>query len=680
MRQIKALIWNEWQRQRSLIYLLSAIVIGLWLLAFVLLGLDIYAETVSRFLAAAAIGLPLLFCFVLADGFGHEYDRNTTPFLGGLPVSPAKIFWSKYLYSLTIFSVLTFFSLQLIRSQISFDSFCIIVGANKKDIPLLATLLIVLPFLFHAAVFFFALVGRSSGNGIAALLLLPLVVTCTLPWLALALVWVPAVNVHGFMVFLAADGLVLTVVFVVMAYYLWTRRLSCGRSVGKPLWWTAAATMVLPWVGFAVTYGITALEMKMAYRTAENAGMVLDPRQFQTLLAPGETDITPRLAGIKKALDDFKLPDEAAGLADETFLLRIFRGKQKTLPLTPENSRLAAQALLENPDFNHLTATLREIAAIPNARMKAKFSGLAGQERFWVDFDTLQKGVELLLIRSVACRWLGRIREMAECWQDASLLTGSFAAENFWVSGSVQSRLRADICKTVIANAVLAPDFIPLYRNLISDLDHLDFSSGRNDASFLPLLWKHEPNRAIDGFMSGERILFIPPTGMPEASPWQKILRLIALPRTQHRIAQDMRTQAAMYTLFQQAMNTPCYKDIKERHDAVLKKYSTGRFTFKNNSSFITSYFYCRSLQAADKAALALLIYRIEHGAFPKKLAELKGILPEIPVSAFSGKPLEYRRDGTGFILADQDIPSGLSCKFTLRYQPWPGKTTKEHK
>lgn len=66
-------------------------------------------------------------------------------------------------------------------------------------------------------------------------------------------------------------------------------------------------------------------------------------------------------------------------------------------------------------------------------------------------------------------------------------------------------------------------------------------------------------------------------------------------------------------------------------------------------------------LQAEDRAntdyalvqlAAALAVYRAENGAYPEKLDVLvPGVLPQLPVDLFHGKPFVYQRDGEGYFL-----------------------------
>ena len=58
------------------------------------------------------------------------------------------------------------------------------------------------------------------------------------------------------------------------------------------------------------------------------------------------------------------------------------------------------------------------------------------------------------------------------------------------------------------------------------------------------------------------------------------------------------------------------------------------------------------ALALAARTGLACKIYKNQNGRYPEDLAALvPGILPEVPVDPFTGKPLVYRLEGEGFII-----------------------------
>jgi hypothetical protein len=56
--------------------------------------------------------------------------------------------------------------------------------------------------------------------------------------------------------------------------------------------------------------------------------------------------------------------------------------------------------------------------------------------------------------------------------------------------------------------------------------------------------------------------------------------------------------------------------------------------------------------ESVCRLAAALRLHKIEHGAYPEKLAALvPDVLPKLPVDPFSGKDYVYRREGKGYIV-----------------------------
>jgi hypothetical protein len=54
----------------------------------------------------------------------------------------------------------------------------------------------------------------------------------------------------------------------------------------------------------------------------------------------------------------------------------------------------------------------------------------------------------------------------------------------------------------------------------------------------------------------------------------------------------------------------------------------------------------------ASRTGLACRLYKSRNGSYPENLeALIPAILNEIPIDPFTGKPLVYRREGTGFIV-----------------------------
>lgn len=105
---LKSLFWKEWREQRLIVFLgMLLILLGysLWL---------IFGTAKFNF----DLIIPLMFCslvpgfglFLGASAFSREREEDNLQFLLSLPVSPAKIFWTKYLAGLLLLVSLIIFS------------------------------------------------------------------------------------------------------------------------------------------------------------------------------------------------------------------------------------------------------------------------------------------------------------------------------------------------------------------------------------------------------------------------------------------------------------------------------------------------------------------------------------------------------------------------------------------
>ncbi len=58
------------------------------------------------------------------------------------------------------------------------------------------------------------------------------------------------------------------------------------------------------------------------------------------------------------------------------------------------------------------------------------------------------------------------------------------------------------------------------------------------------------------------------------------------------------------------------------------------------------------AIMLADRAGLACRLFKNKNGRYPESLDELvPGLLAEVPIDPFTGKPMVYRREGEGFIV-----------------------------
>lgn len=109
-------------------------------------------------------------------------------------------------------------------------------------------------------------------------------------------------------------------------------------------------------------------------------------------------------------------------------------------------------------------------------------------------------------------------------------------------------------------------------------------------------------------------------------------------------------------TLFRQPywQNTATINDMRGLGIASIPhRYPVSRNLFPALPTVLLKVARINSEIIGARLSLALYIYKNQHGAFPDKLESLApAIIKEIPVDPINGKPFEYRRNGSSFVLS----------------------------
>ena len=672
MTGIKALIWNEWRRQQTAVFHCLILLLSIWLIGFLLFTLNIHEKLTAQ-LAATIFGLPILFGFFLAVSPAREFENHTLPYLQSFPVPPGTIFLVQFIFGLIIYLLLCRFAFVLLGTLVDIGR--LPVFQHNRETASLHWLMMVMPFLLYAAMFCFSLAGKQAGNAVAAILILPLLAIGSLPWIAVIFIFTERADANGLWDLLLGDAIFLTFAFVGMSYYLWTRRLSCGRSPAAPLWWATLAVFTVPWLLYAAAWGITRQELHNAFTRADQAGLVLDSRRLPDRRNPSDRDITGKLEEFNTAFTrrQLNLPDKVKTFLQENQLTSPAQPPSRTpSKLTPEENRRAAAYLLNSPESIRLYGFAKEIAHIPNARLHLEYADQESSDRIWQNAFTLETANRMVLARGVACRLEGKVPELLDCWETALSLQDLLAREPYpYLTYCRYLMLRKNL-GAVIAAAEFRPELLPFYRRLLADIDTLDFRTKASSVLDLAEQWRTDPGKIIDACCGNS-------WGLSELSVGQRmVMRVAALPRAQHQLSRMINVPTDFYPLFLAALQTPYFRDLKPEHDRLMMKHHSkwpGQTPRLRNQSMITSYYESRNYLAGDKLALALVIYRTEHGVFPDRLAELvPAILPEIPVSAFTGTPFAYQRIGSGFLI-NENGPYYLEQRspYRLDFQPETG-------
>ena len=165
----------------------------------------------------------------------------------------------------------------------------------------------------------------------------------------------------------------------------------------------------------------------------------------------------------------------------------------------------------------------------------------------------------------------------------------------------------------------------------------------------------------------GERVLFIEAGqyglqgdlrdlgSVFEGSNW---LRSLGLWIIRPLLKRDVRQALPSFEFLETQAKVPYYqsRDVLRARDRQLKERPWYAFLSNMMISDSEAAFMKEAMLEAtmltSRAGLACRLYQSRTGRYPESLEELvPGILAEVPIDPFTGKPLVYRREGEGFIV-----------------------------
>jgi len=215
---IKALIYNEWRQQRSIIS--GLFFADFMILAFGAMLLHLYSNKsiLPAIIIFCSILIPLSYMATLAKTF-KDFSPHGISQLRSLPVSPAQIFWNKFCFTLTI-SV----GLGMISGIIIIMGFGQNYAQQESGVEFLIFCMASLWFI-HVAIFTIPLFNP--------------------PWI---FILVPqfmllASRGKGLFLFMIAE-IIVGIIMLCFGHYLWTRRIAYGLSV-RGLTWIGAGTSII---------------------------------------------------------------------------------------------------------------------------------------------------------------------------------------------------------------------------------------------------------------------------------------------------------------------------------------------------------------------------------------------------------------------------------------------------
>ena len=638
MKPYQALIWNEWRQMRGNVIALAGVTVLLWLVLLAGSADKTFAGYVEMMALPLAIGLPLLYSIVLADSFAREFSQKTDNFLLELPAGTTKIFFCKYLANLAVYLVLIVLKVQLMR---------LIPGRlaelHFEDAVMAAATVFIIWILAHAMVFLASLLGRKTGNGIVAIIILPLPVILLLPGTMAANMFF----VYDETIWSAATLLLTLLVLygfcIGLSWYLWSCRISRGLKIIKPAIMAFSLLLLLPWALYGMAYCYTARQLNEAISEAKQAGMTQD---FAPPV-PASPASKAAVAAIDKLSKEYNkrfLHDAGISLFEK---YRWFKGNFSD---SAEYDKLAktADAVLNAPEVSGLCNIMESIKKSADFRFPPSYRLNPAQIDLKVFYE--QEWIilccdRILSHKAMALAIKGDSRAFFECLDMFDIISAS-TGENL-IGQQKGFKIRMQEGKFRIA-AHFGPDTAEaavLYGKYIKKIDAINLS--KPDAV---LFWVE---KVINSDFT-PKIMFLCGTAY-ETAP-NTLFRWLYLPRLQQSLAAWLKLKIREKGMFERARKSASYQDISADQAKLIKLAAKipGPLKFVYNPEYdlgIFEYFIYKSHFEEFKIYLALKIYRARHGRFPDSLQQLvPEILPEIPINSYTGKSFGYQSDKDGFI------------------------------
>ena len=638
MKPYQALIWNEWRQMRGNVIALAGVTVLLWLLLLAGSADKTFAGYVEMMALPLAVGLPLLYSIVLADSFAREFSQKTDSFLLELPAGTTKIFFCKYLANLAVYLILIVLEVQLMRliPRRHFDEL------HFEDGIMAAAIVVLIWILAHAMVFLTSLLGRKTGNGIVAIIILPLPVILLLPGTMAATMFF----VYDETIWIAATVLLTLLVLygfcIGLSWRLWSCRISRGLKIIKPVIMAFSLLLALPWTLYGMAYCYTAWQLNAAISEAKQAGMTQD----FTPPVPASPSSKAAIAAIDKLSKEYNkkfLNDAGIRLLEK---YRWFNGSSFD---SAEHDELAktADAVLNALEVRSLCSIMESIQKsadfhfTPCYRLnpaQIDLSALFEQEWIIMCCD------RILSHKAMALAVKGDSRAFFECLDMFDIMFATSGENPIGQLGDIK-RMQEDKFRIAAHCGPDTPEAAAHYRRYIKEIDAINLS--RPDAI---LFWVEKVINS--GFTP--KIMFLCGTAY-ETAP-NALFRWLYMPRLQQSLAAWLKLKIRERELFERARKSASYQAISAEENQLIKLAAKlpGPLKSVYNPECdlgIFQYFINKSHFEEFKIYLALKIYRARHGRFPDSLQQLAPeILPEIPINSYTGKSFGYQPDKDGFI------------------------------
>ena len=593
----KTLLWAEW-RQKRFIFIATAIIFGgIWLLTWIAACVfpayqikDAYDNVIGILILLSFYVIPILGLY--DPSMGMNPQKNANSFLFAMPVSPGKIFWTKFITGQAF--LLLFYSVNLALIYLWDQVWGMDPSIKLKDIAFMALLLVPVYWVF----FGISLTTRTK----------------TKPYTVFILSLYYAV-VTGFIVFyVLIDGLLDSVFrhiavsfclsFIIVCLYglfrirhIWEIGVVRNMPITKVSLKESLRLFLISTALFVLTWGYTWINYKSAQTQAIKLGIITsiynkvvpENQNGANFLIQFSKRWEPVWKQIEQNKDYCKLFD-----------------KWKA-PLTDHQKEIIAQ--MKSQQLLDADRYLDQAMNAPHIRITP-----TAQNDWNSGWDELLNAAHYLELKATSAEYKNNTKELfftiddmiklAQIVPDAipDISSGIFYSRACWFA------------------FLLGPDTkdaIDYYQKLLDETEHVNLFSTDDQ-------WN-----TLDAMISTK-------------FPWK------LFPIYLGNQATMLRQYIAEKKLIMQATNglPSIYKKAKK----MVVPTSTHDYF---QSSPIYRYFRYQSRLNLNRIALALKIYRIEHGNFPDSLDKLSpGIFKKVPVDTFNGKPFQYRRTKNGFILS----------------------------
>ena len=618
MKKIKALIWKEWREARLFV------IVALLLICVVRIVCGIFLTSEMKqdsFMVMSNLVFPVFASMIATIQGCREFEKETRLFLVSRPVSPLTTVSIKFLTGLVLMIVIVCIahaaflpsSLYELNNQnyIFFNMFREI-GEGRFIKPVMLFFFMTT---LYSSLFFTSLLIRKT---LASIFITPILtlLLCLFLFMPIVLILMASSNITTALTWLF---ILISTVYTLSSIYVWIKNSAKSAAMWKVLLRIVTAWAIIGVCGalcYTYIYFSTSRELERTVAEAKKAGILLEPSE---LSGPAVPDSQNAALIYKK------------GFSSAKRLYDIFSSKYGN------EKEIAKLFLTHKAELDKLFTIIDKATEYPECKFNISYD--------CIDFNFGPSSY---------------ISKMS--------YLNSLRIKYAFQSGNKEEGIKAVYSGFALANSLCrCSDSLSQFnrirciKEIIDALDDVPATS-ISVANYIKWMRKTEMtgteiNHVIIVEISSAYYLYIKNiTGRKNTiyqGLWNPIERFLY---ECHLATPAIRKKGIDYLKrnMQQMehINEPYWKVkdkfISPRHDTKLIQYLilwdgyADYFSFKAHLSVKTELY---------KTFFALKAYKLQHGKYPAKLAELvPGIISEVPIDPLSGKELVYRRDKDGFI------------------------------